>query len=125
MKKITLLLMPVMPGFDAWAVSGFIEQSDESDESKSKPNPIASAALTAIVRGFTTPASELVFIEYKKLGNVIEKFSKQAMHMAIQPLDRGGLLVSFEPYSVLWTRILAVIEKKNSAAVEPTLFESK
>lgn len=95
MKKLTLLLMPVMPGFNAWAVNGFIEKSENSGPGEEQPEPIPADPLVKIIGGFTTAAGDLVFIPYAGLGTLIRQYVEFSTHSSIQPLDRGGLLLSF------------------------------
>lgn len=109
MKKLTLLLMPVMPGFEAWAVNGFVERPEKPDSSELKPTAISSDALVQIVGGFTTPAGETVFIAYSALPGFIRRQAEKSIASSIQPLDRGGVLVSFTLTEPEFNRVMAVI----------------
>lgn len=117
--------MPVIPGFDAWAVNGFIERSENPDNPASKPMPISPGALEQLTGGFTISASDMVFVGYADLGGVISTFREKSMGMDIRPLDRGGFFVSCVPTADFWTRILAVIEPDGPVDVESTVSDSK
>lgn len=94
MKKLSILLAPVMPGFEAWAVNGFVEDLCEPNDSKNGPDPFDPEALKKLVDGFTTPNSNLLFAPADKLGSVVSSMHERSLGVSVRPLDRGGLLVS-------------------------------
>lgn len=96
MKKLTLLLVPVLPGFGAWAVNGFTERPCDTADSDRRPDPIPSRVLKRLLNGFTIPTGDTVFVSYTALAPFISTLASSSAGVAIQPLDRGGLLISTE-----------------------------
>lgn len=125
MKKIDFVLVPVMPGFGAWAVNGFIQDPEKDADSSNMPIRLPSSALGKLLEGFTAPVGDNFFVAYTSLGAEIVDFRRNSVRLTIQPLDRGGVLVSCEPKPEYWSYVLSLVETAGKADAKPSVSKSK
>lgn len=127
MKKLVIMLLPIMPGFNAWAVHGFVEAISHSKKD-AKPEPLSNDVLARLTLGSVPECSEVVCVPYSGVASFVRSFTEYSFSTAVQPLDRGGILFSFEltkKGSDLLDRMIGSSDADAPADVESVVSESK